>query len=113
MNDETKHDSTDSASEALKHPEPPDQEAVTQHANEGDGPFGADMQTTLGGTRPNDGRQRAGQDSGNPYSTGTHAPSGASTTPDDPRSTIGHDGTSSATDTEADSREDETGAARA
>ncbi|MFC4456177.1 hypothetical protein [Deinococcus sonorensis] len=88
------HDANDPANTAaqggpLKQPEPPSQEALTQHANEGDGPFGADMQHLLGGTR----HDADTAHDGSPYSTGTQATSGESVTPQDPRSTInGHAG---------------------
>ncbi len=62
----------------LKTPEPPSPEALEQHKDEGDGPFGADMTHLLGGTRaPNE--HEAG--AANPYSTGTTSATGGSLKP--------------------------------
>ncbi|MFC4425011.1 hypothetical protein [Deinococcus navajonensis] len=71
------------AQAALKSPEPPDTEATVTHADEGNGPFGADMSRIKGGTR------QPSAEAGHPgsaYSTGTST-SGHSTSPLDPRST--------------------------
>lgn len=74
---------------ALKHPEAPDREAVEQHAAEGDGPFGADMQHVLGGTTTPERPEPAAS----PYSTGTDAATGGSVSAYDARSRFGVQGT--------------------
>ncbi|WP_197050735.1 hypothetical protein [Deinococcus sp. YIM 77859] len=86
--------------EALKRPEPPDRDAVEQHRDEGDGPFGANMQHMRGGTRsPQDNPDLP--HAASPYSTGTDATSGTSVTPQDTRSTFAGRGTSGADESEA------------
>lgn len=75
-----------------KTPEPPDQDAVNEHREEAEGPFGADMTNLLGGTRsPQENAPTPAQ--GTAYSTGTQAESGASVSGTDPRARYDHNGT--------------------
>lgn len=61
---------------------PPSLEAVEQHAEEGNGPFGSDMTHMKGGThQPGDVERQGG-----PYSSGTSPVTGGSVNPDDARS---------------------------
>lgn len=70
-------------------PPSPEQDAVNEHRNEGEGPFGSDMNHPLGGTRS---RADYTPPQGNAYNTGTEPQSGESLAPDDPRSRWGRDG---------------------
>ncbi len=65
-------------------PQPPDQEAVNEHRDEGNGPFGSDMTHLRGGTRPPEAQD---QHVGGAYSTGTEPTDGGSLTPGDARAT--------------------------
>ncbi|GAA5513885.1 hypothetical protein Dcar01_02634 [Deinococcus carri] len=77
---------------ALKSPESPSQGAVEQHADEGDGPFGADMQNMLGGTRSTSENHNP-EPAADAYGTGTDPHTGGSLTPLDSRSTFAERGT--------------------
>ena len=72
-------------------PQPPDQDAVNERKDEGEGPFGADMTTLLGGTRAPE-ENTGPPEQGNAYSTGTEAESGGSLSPSDPRSRFDGEG---------------------
>ncbi|MFC4638210.1 hypothetical protein [Deinococcus hohokamensis] len=89
---------------ALKRPEAPDRDAVEQHASEGDGPFGADMQHVLGGTRTGQDAEHAGT----PYSTGTDAATGGSVSAHDTRSTFRAQGGAEISGTDAGAEPGET-----
>jgi hypothetical protein len=72
-------------------PESPDQDAVNEHRDEGEGPFGSDMTNLLGGTRsPEENTMTPAQ--GSAYSTGTESESGGSLSPSDARSRFGGNG---------------------
>lgn len=75
---------SDDPTKPYKTPEPPDQDAVNEHREEAEGPFGADMTNLLGGTRPPQ-ENVAPPAQGTAYSTGTEAGSGASVSATDPR----------------------------
>jgi len=76
---------TDDPTTPYKTPEPPDQDAVNEHKDEAEGPFGADMTNLLGGTRaPEENTGPPAQ--GSAYSTGTESADGGSLSPTDPRS---------------------------
>lgn len=77
----------------LKTPQPPDQDAVNERKEEGEGPFGADMTTLLGGTRA-PGENTGLPEQGSAYSTGTEAESGGSLSPSGPRSRFDGEGKS-------------------
>ncbi|MBB5233993.1 hypothetical protein [Deinococcus budaensis] len=82
---------TDDPAPPRRTPQPPDQDAVNEHRGEGEGPFGADMTTLLGGTRA-PGEPAAAPEQGNAYSTGTEAGSGGSLSPSDPRARVSDEG---------------------
>ena len=75
---------SDDPTTPYKTPEPPDQDAVNEHREDAEGPFGADMTNLLGGTRaPQENAATPAQ--GTAYSTGTDAETGASVLGTDPR----------------------------
>lgn len=75
----------------LKTPEPPDQNAVNEHRDGAEGPFGADMTTLLGGTRaPEENTATPAQ--GSSSSTGTDSSTGASLSATDARARYGGNG---------------------
>ena len=82
---------TDDPAPPRRTPQPPDQDAVNEHRDEGEGPFGADMTTLLGGTRAPE-ENTGPPDQGNAYSTGTEAADGGSLSPSDPRSRFDGEG---------------------
>ena len=61
----------------------PEQDAVNEHRDEGEGPFGSDMTHLLGGTRA---PEEHTPPQGHAYNTGTEPQSGESLAPNDPRS---------------------------
>lgn len=75
---------SDDPTTSYKTPEPPDQDAVNEHRDEAEGPFGADMTHLLGGTRaPEENTATPAQ--GGAYSTGTESESGGSLSATDAR----------------------------
>lgn len=67
-----------------KNPESPEQDAVNEHGDEGEGPFGSDMTNLLGGTRaPEENTPTPAQ--GTSTGTGTDSSTGGSLSPTDAR----------------------------
>ncbi|MFC5849685.1 hypothetical protein [Deinococcus petrolearius] len=81
-------------------PQAPSQDSVNEHKDEGEGPFGSDMTSLLGGTRPPGDNLPEATQEGNIYSTGTSPADGRSVTPSAPQAHFDHTAKSSDADTD-------------